>query len=160
MGKSIYTPELAKKVCDALARTGSLRAVCKELGIGRNTIIGWVVDDIDGFADAYARAKDMGIDELVDETLEISDETPPLTALGQTDSGAIAHAKIRIETRRWLAERMAPRRYGVKQGLELTGKDGAPLAVVDETAKAARIAQLMAVAKQRKEQDDAFGDLA
>lgn len=127
MGKSVYTPQLAEAVLEALARTGSLRAVCRELSIGRETIVRWVLDDINGFASAYAHAKDVGIDNLVDETLEISDAPPPLTGQGVTDSGAVAHAKVRIETRRWLAERMAPRRYGLKQDLSLTGANGGPI---------------------------------
>ena len=131
MGKAIYTPELAQKVCDALARTGSLRAVCRELSIGRDTIVGWVVSDIDGFAGAYARAKDIGIDELVDETLEIADDGTNdymTTERGQQlDSEHVQRSKIRIETRRWLAERMAPKRYGVKQDLALTGANGGPI---------------------------------
>lgn len=43
---------------------------------------------------------------------------------------------------------------------ELTGAEGGPVQAVDETAKAARVAQLMALAAQRKEQQDTFGDLA
>ena len=37
---------------------------------------------------------------------------------------------------------------------ELTGAGGGSVAVVDDTAKAARIAQLMALAKQRKSEED------
>ena len=36
---------------------------------------------------------------------------------------------------------------------ELTGVEGAPV-VIDETAKAARLAQLMAIAQQRKDFED------
>lgn len=43
---------------------------------------------------------------------------------------------------------------------ELTGADGGPVAQVDETAKAARVAQLMAMAARRKAEQDEFGDLA
>lgn len=43
------------------------------------------------------------------------------------------------------------RKFGEK--LELTGKDGGPVAI-DETARAARVAQLMAVAEQRKKFED------
>lgn len=43
---------------------------------------------------------------------------------------------------------------------ELTGAEGGDLKVVDETAKAARVAQLMALAQQRKADADQFGDLA
>lgn len=43
---------------------------------------------------------------------------------------------------------------------ELTGAEGGPVQAVDETAKAARVAQLMAIAQSRKAESDAFGDLA
>lgn len=44
---------------------------------------------------------------------------------------------------------------------ELTGADGGPVATqVDETAKATRVAQLMARAARRKAEADEFGDLA
>lgn len=43
---------------------------------------------------------------------------------------------------------------------ELTGADGGPVAQVDETAKAARVAQLLALAQRRKDDQDNFGDLA
>ena len=43
---------------------------------------------------------------------------------------------------------------------ELTGADGGPVQQVDETAKAARVAQLLAIAQQRKAAEADFGDLA
>ena len=43
------------------------------------------------------------------------------------------------------------RKFGEK--LELTGKDGGPV-TIDETTRAARVAQLMAVAEQRKKFED------
>jgi len=43
---------------------------------------------------------------------------------------------------------------------ELTGADGGPVAQVDETAKAARVAQLLAIAQSRKAEADEYGDLA
>jgi hypothetical protein len=42
---------------------------------------------------------------------------------------------------------------------ELTGAEGAPV-VIDETKRSARVAQLLAMAKQRKIEADEFGDLA
>lgn len=121
-----YTREIADAVLERLAATGSLaRALSETPGAPtRNTIYLWIEQDVDGFSARYARAKEQGIDEFMDDTLTISDEAPPMLATGGLDHGAIAHAKLRIETRRWLAERMAPKKYGLKQGLELTGKDG------------------------------------
>lgn len=43
---------------------------------------------------------------------------------------------------------------------ELTGADGGAIKAVDDTTKAARIAQLMAIAQSRKAEADEFGDLA
>jgi hypothetical protein len=43
---------------------------------------------------------------------------------------------------------------------ELTGADGGPVQAIDETAKAARVAQLLAIAQSRKAEQDQFGDLA
>lgn len=43
---------------------------------------------------------------------------------------------------------------------ELTGAEGTPLVPGDETARSARVAQLLAMAQQRKEAQDDFGDLA
>jgi len=43
---------------------------------------------------------------------------------------------------------------------ELTGADGGPVVQVDETARSARVAQLLALAERRKAQQDEFGDLA
>lgn len=152
-----YDPILAEKILDRLAATGSLRRVCAELHVSRNSIIPWVVDNTEGFGDAYARAKDQGIDMLVEETLDIADDsTNDFMAAKdgvQLDTEHIQRSKIRVETRRWLAERMAPRRYGLKQGVDVTNSDGT-LAPVDETAKAARVAQLLAMAQQRKDFED------
>lgn len=155
-----YDAELAAKVLDLLAQSGSLRRVCRELGVSRNSIIPWVVDNTEGFGDAYARAKEHGIDTLVEETLDIADdgsndymETEHGPAL---NSESIQRSKVRVETRRWLAERMAPRRYGLKQGVDVTSSDGT--LQMDDTARSARVAQLVALAAKRKEDDEKTAD--
>lgn len=164
MGKSIYTPKLAAKVCELLAKTGSLRAVCRETGIARETIVKWVVDDIDGFSLAYTRAKDIGIDELVDDMLDISNNPVMGTETTQKADGSVevktaemlGHRKLQIETRRWLAERMAPKKYGLKQGLDMTNSDGS--LQIDESTRSARVAQLLALAEQRKGDNADLGE--
>lgn len=154
---SVYTPELGDLVCEALAKSGSLRAVCREdWAPDRSTVMRWVVDDIDGFAAKYARAKSLGIDEFVEETLEIADDgsndwmkSNKPDAEGYVLNGEhVQRSKVRIETRRWLAERMEPKKYGARAGLDLTSSDGT-MTPVDSAARAARVAQLMALAQKR-----------
>lgn len=126
MGKSIYTPELAERVLAELREHGSTLKAAKAVGIERHTIVRWT-ELFPEFNDQYARAKAEGIDALVEDTINISDEPPPSTDKGAVDTGAVQHAKLRIETRRWYAERLAARKYGVLNKHELTGKDGTPL---------------------------------
>lgn len=163
---TIYTPELAAKVCEALATHGSLRAVCREdWAPDRSTVMRWVVDDIDGFAARYARAKSMGIDEFVEETLEIADDgsndwmkSNKPDAEGYVLNGEhVQRSKVRIETRRWLAERLEPKKYGAKAGIDLTSSDGT-MTPVDASTRAARVAQLMALAQKRASAEPAAPD--
>lgn len=122
---TVFTPELGALVCEKLAECGSLRRVCRDDPSmpTDNRVRQWVVD-FPWFGEAYARAKQAGIDSLVEEGMDIVDEAPPSTESGATDSGHVAWAKTRAEYRRWLAERMAPRRYGALQKLEHSGPDG------------------------------------
>jgi len=53
-----------------------------------------------------ARARAKAADELACETLAIADSADPEHA---------AHARVRIQTRQWLAEKWKPSVYGAKQ---------------------------------------------
>lgn len=124
MGRaSIYTPELAERVLAELRQHGSTLKAAKAVGIDRSTVVSWC-EIIPGFEQQYARAKADGIDALVEDTITIADEPPPSTDKGGVDTGAVQHAKLRIETRRWYAERLAARKYGALQKFEHTGAEG------------------------------------
>lgn len=127
MGKTRYTPELAEAALEQLRQHGSTLRAAKAIGVERGTLVSWVEMFPDTFGLQYARAKLEGIDALVEDTIEIGDEPPPSTAAGNIDTGAVQHAKLRIETRRWLAERLSARKYGVLSKLELTGAEGGPM---------------------------------
>lgn len=126
---TVFTPELGALICEKLAEFGSLRRVCADVSLPTDTTVRrWLATGVSTeFEAAYARAKSEGIDSLVEEGIDIVDAPPPITNLGGTDSGHVAWAKSRAEYRRWLAERMAPRRYGALQKLEHSGPDGAAI---------------------------------
>lgn len=126
MGKSKYTPQLAEAVLEELRAHGSTLKAARAVGLDRSTIVKWT-EIYPDFEQQYARAKLEGIDALVEDTIEIGDEPPPSTAQGNIDTGAVQHAKLRIETRRWYAERLAARKYGVLSKHELTGANGGPM---------------------------------
>ncbi len=69
----------------------------------------------------YAHAKAAGLERLAEEIMEISDDV-------DSDSNeAVQRARLRVDSRKWLLSKMAPRKYGDK--LELAGDAAAPLVI-------------------------------
>lgn len=120
-GDRTYTPELAAEICERLAAGESLRGICKSEHMPpESTVRSWVIDDVHGFAAQYARARDLGLDALAEEVIEIADESPGTLDNGATDSGGVAHKRLRFDARRWYLSKLAPKKYGDK--LEIEGK--------------------------------------
>ncbi len=93
----------------------------------RPTVYEWIDRDIEGFADRYARARDLGLDVVADEVMAIVDAPVGSTDNGATDSGAVADKRLRFDARRWYLSKLAPKRYGERLTQEITGKDGGPV---------------------------------
>jgi hypothetical protein len=77
----------------------------------------------------YARAKEAQLQILADEIQEIADEPQVgeiVTIKGEERevkmADMIEHRKLRIESRKWLLAKLAPKKYGDK--LAHTGADG------------------------------------
>ncbi|MFN8996423.1 MAG: hypothetical protein ACK5X3_22525, partial [Pseudomonadota bacterium] len=58
---------------------------------------------------------------------EIADMPPAYTAEGKIDPADVNNRRLQIDTRKWLASKLKPKRYGDK--LELAGDAKAPLTV-------------------------------
>ncbi len=157
---STYTPETAALICERLAAGESLRAICRDDGMPpESTVRGWVLDDVQGFSAQYARARDIGLDALAEETLAIADTPVEGVRREESDDGykevredMLGHRKLQVDTRKWLLSKLAPKKYGDKTSMELTGANGGPVQISD-TERAAKIAAILAAAKARKESD-------
>ncbi len=115
---SDFTPELGDAICDAMLAKVSLRAIEQMEGMPhRNTILRWLTQ-FPAFADKYARARQVQADLLDDEIQVASD---------QANVEDWQLHRMRIETMKWRAGRMAPQKYGER--VALTGADGGPIAV-------------------------------
>ena len=123
---SLYTPEIAAKICDALAEGQSLRKICKDDSMPSEAAVRrWVIDDYEGFAAQYTRSRDIGLDCVADEVFEIAD-----------DGSDHQRDRLRFDARRWYLSKLAPKRYGDKITQEHTGTDGGPIQTVGWVAKA------------------------
>lgn len=120
----VYSRKIADEICQRLASGLSLRAICRgELMPSRQTVNQWIIDDHDGFSDRYVRARDIGLDEMADETIDISDYGINDTYLDdegnkRIDHDVIARSKLRVDTRKWYLSKLASKRYGEKVEVE------------------------------------------
>lgn len=117
-GQTTYTQEVADEICRRLAEGETLRSICRDLDVPIGTVLGWVRDDREGFAEQYARARNIGYEVMADELLEIADR-------GSEDW---QRDRLRVDTRKWLLARALPKRYGDR--VTLSGDAAAPLGVV------------------------------
>jgi len=143
----------------ALAEVPVIAHACKAAGVNRVTA--WRARETDPeFAKAWDDAMEEGIDRAEQEAFRravVGYEKPvwykgELVGTETVHSDALLALILKGRRKKLYAERT-----------ELTGADGGPVAHADETTKAARVAQLLAIAQRRKaeqaEEDD-FGDLA
>lgn len=112
----------------------SLRQACKEIDFPRKTFEGWIDSDPD-LAAQYGRARENRADKIFEEILVIQDEKPDsvvqLSPDGEGGSQRIDPAfvtwqKNRIDARKWILGKMAPKKYGDRVELEHSGEIKTP----------------------------------
>lgn len=143
---SLYSAELAQEICGHIANCISLRAIAAMEGMPTvTTIMNWLADDSKPeFLEQYARAREAQADKMAEDILAIADEECTMVRAdkhgskdedgqGNTevvfDATAVARNKLRVDARKWLASKMAPKKYGDKVQAELTGPGGGAIAV-------------------------------
>lgn len=134
---SLFTAELADIICERLADGESLRSICDDDAMpAKSTVFKWLSQD-ETFADQYARAREAQADSLADDILPIADDSRNdwLKKWGEEDENAgwvqnaeaMRRAQIRIDARKWLAGKMAPKKYGDATMLKHADADGQKL---------------------------------
>ena len=110
---SLYSNELVHQICEWISEGKSLRSFCRiEGNPGFQTVLDWLNDDDKlYFRSKYARAREIQAEVMADELLEIADDTKP-------DQLKLAHDKMKIETRQWIAAKLLPKKYGNIQHIE------------------------------------------
>jgi hypothetical protein len=135
-----YTIELADAMCQRLAEGESARSICRDESMpALSTFFKWLREHKE-FSDQYAIAKEESADALVEDMLDIADnqvgnpvivDGEPLMEEGKivkaVDNSSVGHARLRVDTRKWAASKLKPKKYGDKVTQELTGSDGGPI---------------------------------
>jgi hypothetical protein len=147
MGRpSLYTEELASEICRLIAEGRTTRQVCSIEGMpSLQTLFRWFTM-FPEFNELYARAKEVQIEVLASEVLELSDtcrigeKTKSTRLIGTSDGVVITlpaeevttgdmveRARLQVDSRKWLLSKLAPKKYGDR--LELAGDKEAPLTI-------------------------------
>lgn len=124
-----FNQEIADAVCERLASGESLNAICKDEGYpAESTVRSWALQDIDGFAAKYARAREVQAHFLAEQIITISDTpqegvetTVKADGTSETKHGdMLGHRKLQVDARKWYLSKVLPKVYGDK--LELGGE--------------------------------------
>ena len=152
-----YTQELADLICERIATHGiGLKKLCEMYDDipEKVTIRRWCLK-YPQFRSQYAQAKFLQIETLVDEIIDIADDSShdiTLTDQGKEvcNSEFIARSRLRIDTRKWLASKLVPKVYGLNPVDTPVPEPIPSLEGVTDPNEAARIyVQIMRAGKPR-----------
>jgi integrase len=98
----------------------TLRKICQDANMpARSTIFGWL-EEHEEFARRYTLARQIQIEDLLDEILEIADDSsndwieregPDGKKYRKFNPDSLRRSKLRIAAREWLLSKLMPKRY-------------------------------------------------
>jgi hypothetical protein len=103
-----------KRICDEFRKTDPTFPPAR-------TIRDWITEDESeqgkAFAKQYARAKAMQIEHLVDQIVDISDDSSLDMAFTEDGKAFVDHeniqrSRLRVDSRKWIASKLLPKKYG------------------------------------------------
>jgi hypothetical protein len=106
VNKKIHAAGGEVTILDRLSEGETILGLARSLGVSHTAFYEWIERGGEARASALTRARARGGRSLAEQTLEIADAATPQDA---------QVAKLRVDTRRWLAAKQAPDEYGDKQ---------------------------------------------
>src|SRR6266567_4266637 len=133
--KSTYTRDLANEILDRLSRGDLLDHICahdRQTDAGfmpsQATIMRWVRDDLNGFADEYRRARGIGWDIRAERMLTIAADSArdfrvdPVSGTIKWDGEHHQRHRLMIDTEKWILSKLQPERYSDAVNVNLSGQ--------------------------------------
>ena len=117
---SAYTPDVASVICAQIAEGVSLRRICLADEMpALSTVFNWLHAHPE-FVEQYARAREQQAEHFADELVEIADDT----------TGDAQRDRLRVDTRKWIASKLKPRKFADTTKHEHSGPNGGPVQTV------------------------------
>jgi len=113
-----YTPEVGDEICSRLAQGRSLLGICRDDDMPSTvTVYAWLRKH-EEFLNNYARAREDQADTLADSLTDLADAATPET---------VNVVRLQVDTRKWAASKLKPKKYSDKVLNEHSGPDGGPV---------------------------------
>ena len=93
--------------------TAHLKAWCRQQDFPYMTVLGWINADA-GRSHLYELARQARADNIADEVVDVSRLPPERTLQGSVDSGSVQDKRVQIDTLKWAAAKLHPKRYSEK----------------------------------------------
>lgn len=120
--KALSLSPVQDAICRRVIDGQSIRRICEDEGMPtKATVFNWLLQD-EAFRLAYGIAAHMRGHHMFEEAIEIANQEPPRiivktgedTTESRVDAGAVQHMKLRVDTHKWAAGKLNPKRYGDK----------------------------------------------
>jgi hypothetical protein len=132
---SKYTPELAAQICDEIASGRSLNSVCQDKYMpDKSNVFIWL-SKYEEFRDNYTRACEERGEFYAERALEVAedDRKDRLRTLDEDgnvidvkpNSAAVQRSKLIVDTYKWFAAKLAPKKYSERVQVAGDGDKGA-----------------------------------
>ena len=120
---SKYSDELVETICALLMEGQSLVHICSLDNMpSRQTVARWLAAKPD-FQQRYKQAREVQAEFMADELLALADDaTEDFYGEGQPNRVAVQRSKLKIDTRKWVASKLLPRKYGDRIDMNVTGE--------------------------------------
>ena len=110
-----FTPAAAEEICERIAAGESVRAITADDHMpAERTVYRWLAARAE-FCQQYARAREAQADCFAEELLELSETADTYTdkeGNARVDQGDVQLRKLRSDNLKWIAAKLAPRKYG------------------------------------------------
>lgn len=129
---STYTPATAELIAMRLADGELLTDICRTPGMPtRQCVHRWRMKR-PAFNDLYLSARAIGMESMSDEMLGIADDdTLDTNSDGSPNNVAVRRDGLRVDTRKFLLAKLAPKVYGDRQTIEHTGAVAHTIEITD-----------------------------
>jgi len=109
--------------------------IAQEHGVSRHALMNW----LGSHEDIYAGAREARADKLAEDIITIADDTSRDTYIDEngkerTDSEVVARSRLRVDSRKWLASKMLPKKYGDKTTIAGDADNPLSILIMDQIA--------------------------